>query len=164
MEIDPATVPDDVEYLGFAFTQFALPVVAGSALDFDFQPAENLRSPAAMIPLVIRSSAGVVLLAPVTNPHEQVITIVDGRLRWGWHGDVDEVPAGYASELGSTAAPSVSSVLEEWGSGCKLAADIVRRPASANALIHLSYWTDNGAAYWYRTEAAARSATWSSTW
>ncbi len=51
VEIDPATVPGDVEYLGFAFTQFALPVVAGSALDFDFQPAENLRAPAAMIPL-----------------------------------------------------------------------------------------------------------------
>ena len=41
VEIDPATVPDDVEYLGFAFTQFALPVVAGAGLDFDFRPARE---------------------------------------------------------------------------------------------------------------------------
>jgi hypothetical protein len=153
-EIDPATVPDDVEYLGFAFTQFALPVVAGSDLDFDFQPAENLRAPAAMIPLLIRSSAGVVLFAPVTNPHEQVITIVDGRIRWGWHGDLDEVPAGYASELGIYRGTSSSAVLEQWGRELREAAGIIRRPASANAVTsHLSYWTDNGAAYWYRTEA-----------
>ena len=57
----------------------------------------------------------VVLLAPLTNPHEQVITIVDGRLRWGWHGDLDEVPAGYASELGVYRGDDVSTVLDEWG-------------------------------------------------
>ncbi len=154
VEIDPATVPNDVEYLGFAFTQFALPVVAGSELDFAFRPAENLRAPAAMLPLLIRSADGCVLLAPVSNPHEQVITIVDGRLRWGWHGDLDEVPAGYASELGIYRGPTAESVLDEWGSGLRAAAGIERRPASANALTsHLSYWTDNGAAYWYRTEA-----------
>ena len=32
VEIDPATVPDDAEYLGFAFTQFALPVIARAGL------------------------------------------------------------------------------------------------------------------------------------
>ena len=42
IEIDPATVPSDVEYLGFAFTQFALPVIAGPTLAFDFKPAANL--------------------------------------------------------------------------------------------------------------------------
>jgi hypothetical protein len=36
----------------------------------------------------------------------------------------------------------------------RASAGIRRREASANALTsHLSYWTDNGAAYWYRTEA-----------
>jgi hypothetical protein len=153
VEIDPATVPDDVEYLGFAFTQFALPVVAGVGLEFDFQPAENLRAPAAMLPLLARSADGCVLLAPVTNPHEQVLTIVDGRLRWGWHGDLDEVPAGYVSELGIYRGSTPESVLEEWGRELRSAAGIERRAASANALTsHLSYWTDNGAAYWYRSE------------
>ena len=31
-----STWPDDVEFLGFAFTQFALPVSAGADLAFDF--------------------------------------------------------------------------------------------------------------------------------
>jgi hypothetical protein len=153
VEVDPATVPDDAEYLGFAFTQFALPVLAGAALDFDFEPAENLRAPAAMLPLVIRSARECVLLAPVTNPHEQVITVVDGRLRWGWHGDLDEVPTGFATELGIYRGASASVVLGRWGSELRAAAGVERRPASANTVTsHLSYWTDNGAAYWYRTE------------
>jgi hypothetical protein len=83
VEVGPSTMPADAEYLGFAFTQFALPVAAGPELDFDFRPAHNLQAPAAMLPLLIRSGEGYVLLAPVINPHEQVITIADGRLRWG---------------------------------------------------------------------------------
>ncbi len=99
IEIDPATVPSDAEFLGFAFTQFALPVIAGPALDFDFNPAPNLHSPPAMIPLLVRSADGCTLFAPTVSPHEQIITIVDGVLRWGWHGDLDEVPAGFTAEL-----------------------------------------------------------------
>jgi len=99
IEIDPGTVPSDAEFLGFAFTQFALPVIAGPALDFDFNPAPNLHSPPAMIPLLVRSADGCTLFAPTVSPHEQIITIVDGVLRWGWHGDLDEVPAGFTAEL-----------------------------------------------------------------
>ena len=47
IEIDPATVPSDAEFLGFSFTQFAMPVIAGAGLDFDFRPAPNLHSPPA---------------------------------------------------------------------------------------------------------------------
>ena len=35
----------DAEVLGFAYTQFAMPVVAGRALAFNFSPAPNLHSP-----------------------------------------------------------------------------------------------------------------------
>ena len=38
-------VDGEPSYLGFACTQFALPVVAGPALDFDFNPAPGLHSP-----------------------------------------------------------------------------------------------------------------------
>src|SRR4029077_4013760 len=76
VEIDPATVPSDAEFLGFAFTQFALPVIAGPGFDFDFSPAPNLHSPRAMIPLLVRAAGGYTLLAPTTSPHEQIITVV----------------------------------------------------------------------------------------
>ena len=107
-----------------------------------------------MIPLLVRSADGCTLLAPTTSPHEQIITIVDGVFHWGWHGDLDEVPAGFADRTRrSTGARPRPSCCRSGGASCSTAAGVVRRPADANALTsHLSYWTDNGAAYWYRTE------------
>ncbi|MET0662752.1 MAG: hypothetical protein ABWZ42_06450 [Ilumatobacteraceae bacterium] len=153
VEIDPATVPGDAEFLGFAFTQFALPVISRPGEDFDFNPAPNLHSPRAMIPLLVRSADGYTLLAPTSSPHEQIITVIDGVFHWGWHGDLDEVPAGFTAELAVYRGATAAELLSQWGSELQTAAGVVRRPADANALTsHLSYWTDNGAAYWYRTE------------
>ena len=153
VEIDPATVPSDAEFLGFAFTQFALPVISRPGVDFDFNPAPNLHSPRAMIPLLVRSADGYTLFAPTSSPHEQIITVIDGVFHWGWHGDLDEVPAGFAAELAVYRGATAAELLSQWGSELRTAAGVVRRPADANALTsHLSYWTDNGAAYWYRTE------------
>jgi len=153
VEIDPATVPSDAEFLGFAFTQFALPVISRPGVDFDFNPAPNLHSPRAMIPLLVRSADGYTLFAPTSSPHEQIITVIDGDFHWGWHGDLDEVPAGFAAELAVYRGATAVDLLAQWGSELRTAAGVVRRPADANALTsHLSYWTDNGAAYWYRTE------------
>ncbi len=106
-----------------------------------------------MIPLLVRSADGYTLFAPTTSPHEQIITVADGVLRWGWHGDLDEVPAGFAAELAVYRGATAAELWSQWGSELQAAAGVVRRPADANALTsHLSYWTDNGAAYWYRTE------------
>src|SRR3954471_3136230 len=51
-------------FLGFAYTQFALPVVAGPSLDFDFDPAPNLHSPRVLGMLLARVGENHVLLAP----------------------------------------------------------------------------------------------------
>jgi hypothetical protein len=139
-------------YLGFAFTQFALPVVAGPSLDFDFNPAPNLRSPAALGLLMARVEQQHILLAPLEHPHEQVIGIADSGLVWGWHGDLDEVPSGFSTTLGIYVGTSSDELLERWGN--ELRAGRPARPRRTNPVVtHLSYWTDNGAAYWYRTEA-----------
>ena len=138
------------DHLGYAFTQFALPVVAGAALDFDFNPAPNLHSPRAMGMLLSRVGERYVWLAPLDHPHEQVIAVVDGALRWGWHGDLDDVPDGFATTLGVFEGDSPGEVLDAWGRAMRGP----RRRRAANPITsHLSYWTDNGAAYWYRTEA-----------
>ncbi len=138
------------DHLGFAFTQFALPVVAGPALDFDFNPAANLHSPRAMGMLLSRVGRRFVWLAPLDHPHEQVIAVVDGTLRWGWHGDLDDVPDGFATTLGIFEGDSAGEVLDAWGRAMRGP----HRRRDANPITsHLSYWTDNGAAYWYRTEA-----------
>jgi hypothetical protein len=149
----------DPELLGFAFTQFAMPVRAVAGRPFDFAPAANLRSPPVVIPLVIRDSSGrVCLLAPLDAWHEQVIAVsqddtgVSG-LRWGWHGDLDRVPAGFSTTLGVYEGASVAEVFDRWGGGVRRAAGTTRPGRDADPLLaRLSYWTDNGAAYWYRTE------------
>jgi hypothetical protein len=152
------TVPGQPSFLGFACTQFALPVVAGPALDFEFRPAPNLHSPPAMGALLARVHGRHVLIAPVDRPHEQVIAVVDGELVWGWHGDLDEVPMGFSTTVAIVHGHSARDVLERWGAVVR--GDRTRRPAATNPVTsHLSYWTDNGAAYWYRTEPGRTIAT-----
>ncbi len=139
------------EYLGFAFTQFALPVVAGPDLEFDFHPAHNLHSPSAVMPLLVhdRASDRVALIAPVTAAHEQILGVRGGELAWGWHGDLDDVPAGFTTVVGIYEAETATNAFERWASDLT----VVGRRRDANPITsHLSYWTDNGAAYWYRTE------------
>ena len=142
------------ELLGFACTQFALPVVAGRSLDFDFTPATNLRSPPAMGLLLVRSGDRTTLVAPLTNVHEQIISVHDGQMRWGWHGDLDEVPNGFETVMGVYDGDDATEVFALWaielGDGT---APSPRRRDTNPITSHLSYWTDNGAAYWYRTEA-----------
>jgi hypothetical protein len=139
----------DAEYLGFAFTQFALPVTAGAALDFDFHPAHNLHSPSAVGLLLARAADRVVLVAPVTNPHEQIVAVHEGSLAWGWHGDLDEVPEGFSTTAGIYEAATATEAFAAWAADLR---PLAMRPPTNPIVSHLSYWTDNGAAYWYRTE------------
>lgn len=148
---DRSAWPQDIEFLGFAFTQFAMPVTSGRDLAFDFSPAPGMRSPAAMLPLIARSADRVVLLAPIDQFHEQVVAVTHDGVRWGWHGDLDTVPAGFSVTLGIYSADSVTDAFAAWRDD--LAVDDAPPRRTGNPLsTHLSYWTDNGAAYWYRTE------------
>ena len=149
-------LPEDVELLGFALTQFALPVTAGRDLDFDLAPAPGLRSPRAVLPLVARRAGRVALLAPIDHAHEQVVAVTDDGLLAGWHGDLDEVPAGFATRLGAYSGGSLAEALSAWRADLDPAP--VERRDRGPLLTHLSYWTDNGAAYWYRTEPGSTIA------
>ena len=156
---DPGPQP---AYLGYSFGQFALPVRGGPGRPFDWNPAGNVHSPPAVIPLVIRSADGsVALLAPLDGWHDQIVAVdqdADGvrSFRWGWHGDLDRIPAGTTATLGTYGAATLSEALAAWRAD--LIADRpdglpVRPPDPVTT--RLSYWTDNGAAYWYRTEPGA---------
>lgn len=166
-----------VSMVGFAYTQFALPVRAEPGGSFNFQPAANLDSPPGVMPLLLSSDDGrVELLAPLNSWHEQVIAVETNAVqskavhssavhdhsvpdshamsfRWGWHGDLDEVEAGYQTELGIFTGHSATEVFDAWGRALRTSAGTKRPKPDADPLLtHLSYWTDNGAAYWYRTE------------
>ena len=153
------TPGDEPQLLGLAFTQFALPVVAGRDLAFDFRPAANLQSPPAMGLLLVRTGAHTTLLAPLAGTHEQVIAVDGPALRWGWHGDLDEVPAGFTATLGVYEGDSPTHVLAAWARERCGGTPTIRRRDHNPLTSHLSYWTDNGAAYWYRTEPGQTIAT-----
>lgn len=155
-------IAPNVALVGFASTQFALPVRAEPGGRFEFRPAHNLRSPSVVLPLLLCAGDGrVELLAPLDAFHEQVIgvrqddTSITG-FEWGWHGDLATIPAGTTATLGVFTGTSAADAFARWGDAVQAAAgdSPAGRPArpSDPLLTHLSYWTDNGAAYWYRTE------------
>jgi hypothetical protein len=159
---EPAAGPDGDELVafGFQYTEFALPTRAGAGLDdwflLDFRP------PVVVPMLLIAPDLRTVLLGPLDAFHEQVVVPPrrgeDGasRLVVGWHGDLDEVPPGFTTRFAFVPADDPVSAIDRWVS---LVGAVERPGAYRDALgRRLSYWTDNGAAYWYRTEPPRTAA------
>lgn len=149
----------DARFAGFSFAQFALPVRGADGTEPDWNPAPNVNSPPVVLPLTIWTGSVAILLAPLDSWHEQAITVgTDDTgatiFGWGWHGDLDAVPEGFTTTLGVYEGPSITGLFERWADdlGRGDAAPAGPEPERWPLLSHLSYWTDNGAAYWYRTE------------
>jgi hypothetical protein len=99
------------------------------------------------------------MLAPLDAFHDQVMAVPRGPersgegVRCGWHGDLASAPRGFATELALWAGPGPRVALERWASHLRQRYGTRRLSPYADASVaQLSYWTDNGAAYWYRTE------------
>ncbi|MEY2469993.1 MAG: hypothetical protein QOF21_2691 [Actinomycetota bacterium] len=143
-------VPEGSIGFGFQYCEFAMPTITDASLQgwFLFPARPSLVFPM----MLIAPDQRTMLIAPLDSFHEQVMA-VEGGLRCGWHGDLDVVPAGFATEVAILGANSPREALNEWGAELmdiygtvrpgRYADDLNRRP---------SYWTDNGAAYWYKTE------------
>ncbi|MGH0029703.1 MAG: hypothetical protein ACQGVC_07925 [Myxococcota bacterium] len=149
-------LPADATGYGHAYTEFALPTFASPDLtDFMLLPMR----PAIVEPLFLRTAERTLLLAPLDAFHDQVIAVPRGAdeasrgVRCGWHGDLDQVPAGFASEVAVWGGPGVRALLEDYGRFLRTRHHTRRPSRYADTTVgRLSYWTDNGAAYWYRTE------------
>lgn len=168
-----AWVPGDSypaqRYLGFQAAEFALPVRAdGAALTFDWFAREGFVRAKSVWPLLLFGEEGdgeqVALIAPVDRFHEQVVTVEEGRgdkgeLRWGWSGDLEEVEEGFETTLVVLQGSRVRDLMEHWGQMVRdrgsCSCDDSKKKLdcySSEVTARLSYWTDNGAAYWYRKE------------
>lgn len=150
-ERDPDGVDPAARALAFQCCEFAFPTGAGVSLDRFFLLPHR---PPTGWPLSLTAPDGrTLLLAPLDGFHEQVVGLNGGTVRCGWHGDLDEVPAGFATELAVIAGDDLRTCLDTWGSILRTRARTVRPGRWPDALgSKPSYWTDNGAAYWYRTE------------
>ena len=142
--------PERLRVCGFGLTEFALP--ARTDRTFARWVPQLPHRPACALPvLLIDPDGDTVLLAPVEGAHEQCFSADENGPAWGWHGDLDEVPAGFASSLAIVRGAGPRAVLGRWGA--LLGARPPQRRRYADALgTKPSYWTDNGASYWYRTE------------
>lgn len=152
----PGSWPAGMRAFGHQYTEFGLPTQAGEDLERWFLLPFR---PNVVAPLWLCDPAGAtLLLAPLDAFHEQVITVPTREtpgagIRWGWHGDLDEIPAGFSSSLAVIAGDSPRNALDRWASLLEITP---RLPVDHDALGRaVSYWTDNGAAYWYRTEQHA---------
>jgi hypothetical protein len=79
----------------------------------------------------------------------------DNELVSGIVADEDDVPAGYALMSALVVAPGINRAFEIWG---RFLTDFAGKQRPANdadfSLKYLGYWTDHGAAYYYRFEEA----------
>jgi hypothetical protein len=143
--------PDGLRALVFQHCEFGLPSTAGPSLDGWFLLPH--RPPTGWPLLLTRADGRTLLVAPLDAFHEQTIGLNGGTLRCGWHGDLEAVPAGFTTDLAVLAADGPRAALDVWGRLLLDAAGTVRPGRWPDALgSRPSYWTDNGAAYWYRTE------------
>ena len=148
--------PAQARTFAFQWAEFALPLF-GDADGGGFLFAPH-RPPVASPFLMLAADGRTLLLGPLDHFHEQIVApprdaeAIAGGLRCGWHGDLDEAPRGFTTELALWAAPTPRAALDQWTALLRERAGTVRPSRYADAgLARLSYWTDNGATYYYRT-------------
>lgn len=140
---------DGVRAVGFGLAEFGLP----ARTDGTFARWSPLLAhrPASVLPVVVVGPDGsTVLLAPVEGAHEQCFPADEHGPAWGWHGHLDSVPAGFVSSLAVVRGDGPRACFARWGSLLGVSG-VDRRYRDTLGRLP-SYWTDNGAAYWYRTE------------
>lgn len=152
----PDGAPPGLRGFAHQYTEFAYPVFA----DADLAVWRLLPfRPPVVLPLGLAAPDGrTILVAPLDGFHEQVVVVPAGRddlhagVRIGWHGDLDHVDAGFATELAIICGDGPRECLERWGALLRTRSGIAAPERDSDALgTRLSYWTDNGSAYWYRT-------------
>lgn len=152
-------VPEATTGFGFQYMEFALPTATDANL------AGWLRwpfRPAVMMPLLLVAEDATVMIAPLDAFHEQIVAVpadaehaADG-VRCGWHGDLESVPKGFSTEMAIIAGADARECLDRWAAILVERGGAQRLPRGIDSMgSHLSYWTDNGAAYWYRTAVDA---------
>jgi hypothetical protein len=151
--------PAGMRAFGHQYTEFALPVFSDASLTrWRLLPIR----PAVLMPFGVSAPDGrTIVLAPLDAFHEQIVAVAADPdadppgIRVGWHGDIGAVPAGFATELAIIAGHGARECFATWARLLHTAP----KPRDADALgTHVSYWTDNGSAYWYRTEPGLDAA------
>lgn len=92
------------------------------------------------------------VFGPADHPFATVMDVIDGHIRYGLAGEIDQVPAGARLRFIEVEGPGIVDTMLRWGVEVRRdrARPAVDRYADTG-LATLGYWTDNGASYYYAT-------------
>jgi hypothetical protein len=149
--------PEGLRTYAHQWTEFALPVF-GDAFCRGYTFFRH--RPTVAMPLLFLAPDGrTLLLGSLDHFHEQTIALRGAApgtahtVGCGWHGDLATVPKGFASELVVWAAPGPRAAFEAWCGDLRRRYGTVRPTRYRDDGVgRLSYWTDNGSVYYYRSE------------
>lgn len=144
-----------LSFLAFQTAEFALPIRASDTnLRFNYFSRPAFTRPHTFFPLIIYAKTACCLLAPLDTFHEQILIADGDQLNWGWNGDLEQLPSSFCSRIAIIVRPTTKHALTEWAHLLNPHPSPITNPSTYkhHLLSRLTYWTDNGAAYWYRTE------------
>ncbi|MCB9488930.1 MAG: hypothetical protein H6684_09395 [Deltaproteobacteria bacterium] len=92
------------------------------------------------------------VFSPLNHPYISVIDVKDGTIRYGVSGDVRSIPEGFEHKFILVNGQGINATVAAWGEQLRQFAG--KAPVSRYAdvgLSYLGYWTDAGAAYYWKT-------------
>jgi hypothetical protein len=103
-------------------------------------------------PLILYSDTlETIVFSPLDNFFSSLVSFEHGAIRYGLHGEIDNVPDGFVHRFILVRGQGINATVAEWGR--LLLEDRGKVPPDRYAdtgLSYLGYWTDNGAAYYYK--------------
>lgn len=106
-------------------------------------------------PLILYSDdMDVIVFSPMDHFFESLVDYRDGGIHYGFEGELDAVYGGTEHRFLAVEGHGINQAINAWGRA--LLDDRGKVPVDRYAdvgLSYLGYWTDNGAAYYYATEA-----------
>jgi len=118
-----------------------------------FLPPWRLAAPTHGPLILFTKDMDVLVFSPMDHFFAGLIEVRDGEIHYGLWGEIDAVPETFTHRFILVEGKGINATIQEWGR--LLLADRGKAPVDRYAdagLAYLSYWTDNGAAYYYETE------------
>ncbi len=148
--------PLGVRTFGYQYMEFALPSTTGP--DGHGLAPWPPRPPVAF-PIIWQGPATrAVLIGPIDRFHDQIVAVPSDEfprddLAAGWHGDLTSVPVDFATTLVVIVADDVRDAIDRYGCAVRHRHRTQRAGRAQDPAVRgISYWTDNGAHYYYRSE------------
>lgn len=104
-------------------------------------------------PLILFSDdMDVLIFSPLDHFYVSLIDFQDGKIRYGIEGDVKAIPAGFEHNFILVYGKGMNATITRWGELLRARTGKKRVDRYADTgLSYLGYWTDAGAAYYWKT-------------